>query len=112
MLCYEISKAPTERLFRRKMNELKSTKPAAVEALEKYPHRLWADYADRGNITWNQSATNFSDSTNNMLEAQVCRPGRPPQRFVQWSTVSRMARPLSHGLGGSTGEASDKWFSR
>ena len=71
MLCYDMSKAPTKRVFDRSMNKLKDIKPASAEALDKKPHQLWTNYADRGNMTWDQSTTNVAESTNSMLGAQV-----------------------------------------
>lgn len=70
-LCYEMSKAPTEGIFNKYMADLKEIKPVTAEALNKKPHKLWANYADRGNMTWNQSTSNFSESTNSMLGAEV-----------------------------------------
>ena len=66
-----MSKAPTEGIFNKYMADLKEIKPVSDEALNKKPHNLWANYADRGNMTWNQSTSNFSESTNSMLGVEV-----------------------------------------
>ena len=66
-----MSKAPTEGIFNKYMANLKEIKPVSAEALNKNPHNLLANYADRGNMTWNQSTSNFLESTNSMLGAEV-----------------------------------------
>ena len=71
-LRYDVSKAPTEGVFNKYMAELKEIKPASsAEALNKKPQNLWANYADHGNMTWNLSTSNFSESTNSMLGGEV-----------------------------------------
>ena len=71
MLAYEASKAPTESAFNICMDKLKATKEASWKGLNAKPHRLWANYADRGNKTWNQSTSNMSETINNMIGAEV-----------------------------------------
>ena len=67
-----MSKAPTEGIFNKYIAELKEIKPTCcAEALNKKRHNLWAKYADGRNMTWNQSTTNFLESTNSMLGAEV-----------------------------------------
>ena len=71
MLAYEASKAPTDNLFRASMDKLKANKETSWKALNDKPHKLWANYADRGNMTWNQSTSNMSETVNNMIGTEV-----------------------------------------
>ena len=68
---YEASKAPTKSLFCASMDKLKANKEASWKGLNDTPHELWANYADRGNMTWNQSTSNISETVNSMIGAEV-----------------------------------------
>ena len=71
VLAYEASKAPTESLFRASMDKLKANKEASWKGLNDTPHKLWANYADRRNMRWNQSTSNMSETVNSMIGAEV-----------------------------------------
>ena len=71
VLAYEASKAPTESLFCPSMNKLKANKEASWKGLNDTPHKLWANYADRGDMTWNQSTSNMSETVISMIGAEV-----------------------------------------
>ena len=71
MLAYEASKALTESLFRASMVKLKANKEASWTGLNDSPRKLWASYADRGNMTWNQYTSNMSETVNSMIGVKV-----------------------------------------
>ena len=71
MLVYEASKAPTKSFFLASMDKLKANKEASWKGLNDTPHKLWANYADRRNMTWNQSTSNMSETVNSMIGAEV-----------------------------------------
>ena len=71
VLAYEASKALAESRFRASMDKLKANKEASWKGLDDTPHKLWANYADRRNMTWNQSTSNLSETVNSMIGAEV-----------------------------------------
>ena len=77
MIAYDASKAPTQSTFLYYMDKLNEVKQASWRELNAKPHTLWANYADRGNMTWNQSTSNMSESVNNMIGAEVCHDCNP-----------------------------------
>ena len=71
VLAYEASKAQTESLFRASLGKLKANKEASWKGLNDSPHKLWASYADCGNMTWNQPSSNMSETVISMIGVKV-----------------------------------------
>ena len=71
VLAYEASKATTESLFRASMNRLKANEKASLKGLNDTPLKLCANYADRGNITWNHSTFKHVRDGPSMLWAEA-----------------------------------------
>ena len=71
VLAYEASKAQTESLFRASRNNLKANKEASWKGLNDLPRKLWASYADRGNMTWNQPSSSMPEAVISMIGVKV-----------------------------------------
>ena len=69
VLVYEASKAQTESLFRASIG--KANKETSWKGLNDSPRKLWASYADRGNMTWNQPSSNMSETVISMIGIKV-----------------------------------------
>lgn len=50
LLAYDASKVPIENRFRASVNKLKANKKVPWKELNETSHKLWANYADRGNM--------------------------------------------------------------
>jgi len=71
VLAYGASKAQTESLSRASMGKLKANKEASWKGLNDSPRKLWASYADRGNMAWNQPSSNMSETVISMIGVKV-----------------------------------------
>lgn len=71
MIVFDAAKAPTRGAFDHYMDKLKAIKPISWAKLMAIPHETWANYACRENTTWNQTTSNISESTNNMIGKEV-----------------------------------------
>ena len=71
VLAYEASKAQTESLSRASMNKLKANKGVSWKGLNDSPRKLWASYADRGNMTSNEPSSNISEAVISMIGVTV-----------------------------------------
>lgn len=49
------------------MDQLHGIDPDAHDKLMEIPHHLWAHYAGRKNVCWDQVTTNPAESANSML---------------------------------------------
>ena len=71
VLAYEASKAQIESRFHASMGKLKANKEASWKGLNDSPRKLWASYADRGNMAWNQPSSNMSETVISMIGVKV-----------------------------------------
>ena len=71
VLAYGASKAQTESPSRASMGKLKANKEASWKGLNDSPRKLWASYADRGNMAWNQPSSNMSETVISMIGVKV-----------------------------------------
>ena len=53
------------------MDKLKGNKEVSWKGLNDTPRKLWASYADRGNMEWNQPSSNMSETVISMIGAKV-----------------------------------------
>lgn len=64
---YNASRSVTEPEFKSFMLRLHNIAPDAHDKLNDIPHELWAHYASRTNVCWDQVTTNPAESANSML---------------------------------------------
>ena len=53
------------------MGKLKANKEASWKGLNDSPPKLWASYADRGNMAWNQPSSNMSETVISTIGVKV-----------------------------------------
>ena len=71
MTASDASKATTESTFLQHMDKLKDIKMPSWRELNAKPHELWTNYADRGNMTWNESKSIMSEGVNKIVDDEV-----------------------------------------
>ena len=68
---FNAARAPTLASFEFYMDQMKVLKPASYASMMRNPPALWANYACRDNVIWDQATTNMSESANNMVGDEV-----------------------------------------
>ena len=61
---FSAARAPSLSSFEYYMDKVKLLKPASHASMTKNPPTLWANYACRDNVIWDQVTTNMSESAN------------------------------------------------
>lgn len=69
---YSAARSVTEVGFDFFMGLLNDTAPDAHDKLAAVPHELWARYASRENVCWDQVTTNPAETANSMLLEVRC----------------------------------------
>ena len=68
---FSAARARSSSSFDYYMDKVKLLKPVSHASMMKNPPTLWANYACRDNVIWDQVTTNMSESANNMIGDEV-----------------------------------------
>ena len=68
---YAAARATDKRTCESYLDKIKKLNPVAGKKMADAPRHEWAIYATRGNVVWDQVTSNMSESTNNLMGAEV-----------------------------------------
>ena len=68
---FSAARAPSSSSFDYYMDKVKLIKPVSYSIMMKNAPSLWANYACRDNVIWDQMTINISESVNNIIRDEV-----------------------------------------